>query len=1187
MIKGENAMTQLLKKTVAMMLALCSLFALWMPTVQTASAAEFQFPEYGKTMEIGETLLGGMSMPQHVDIMEYKGRQYLGVATKGGRFYVFDLTACLEEKPNQDGNYIYDWARSGIGIPRGLAQDSKGNFYAVGDSSSVFWYNIRTGKSGNIATGSSTLQSVTVDSNDNIYVGGKGGSGAAVYRINGSTHAVSRIYTTSELVSAQALVYGGGKLYIQGGFRSGEGSRILQLSTTGDELDSYTLSKTGGSYYLSYISGVVFLGGDGANEDGLVALDTTGGMMTRLNVGKNKTILGAVTNPRNGKAYMVLQGDGIYEYDIATRKLGKRISTAGSRQMRARNAYINYGDSTHLISVGPSSVTSSGKISGNASLPSLGALLEGGYSTFSARSITSGVAGTGTMVYVGAYLSSSVSSYTPGAENPIDHKVFSNGHAQTDNMITYNGKIYGGAYSGGYLFEYDPKTGTFRELIHGLKADYNQLRIHGLAAGDNKIFFSTIPNDKALGGCIGWYDLSNDTWYCERNTVTDQAVITLAYDEEKDILYGGTTIRGGTNTTPTTEQAVLFAYDVNTKKVLAQTTVGSLTGDKPRFISGIARDPATGKLWGSVAQTVFSFTLENGSLKLTKEWAAPTNPSDPYPDGGSKSWFPRPILFDGNGGMYIGMNEERYGITKFTLGTDGKIKKATTVVESTTRIYTLGADGNLYYDSGILYMVTLNRATMVKEMIDTTRQTDREGIAQIRLAYDALTKSEQDQLGKTYYDKLLLLESGEEGLEQISVEKAIAAIDGLGAITVTSGGELAKARMYCDSVSENGKAKITNYQKLLDMEAAFAAICAKTQWNEEKSQTFKFSKSGNNRIENTSLKDITFDHITGGTWEFATSTDGKTMDFNGNDSIRLDLSDNGWIALRIKVSEAGLYDVKLDTKDYKGCLGGIYLFPAAGTGNQWKDAVNAEMGMGVAFTDHYVGSVDFSQSGTAAVGKWKCDAPGEYILAINCLQTRSGSYATVKFLTLTKREPVADATVELVKSRINAIGKITKHSGRILEEARITYNALTQDQKSLIYAVVLEEKEAAYALVKEQVQNEEQDNTAAALVQVQINTIGTVTAASGPIIEMARQAYDALTPEQQAKVSNAQVLFDAEEAFKAFASHQPADETEKDRTGTVILVIVLVFVTAAGAVLAVIFLKKKKTDSSVTDAPSE
>ena len=1186
-------MTKLLKKTLAMTLVLCSLLTLCLPTVQKAEATEFQFPEYGKTVDIGETLLGTMSITENVDIMEYKGRQYLGIATKGGRFYVFDLTACVEGKPNEDGNFIYDMARSEISIPRGLVQDSKGNFYAAGDSSSVFWYNIRTGKSGQIATNSSGFTSLTVDNNDNIYAAGKGGSGAAVYRINGSTHAVSRIYTTSDFTTAQSIVYGSGKIFIQGPFRSGkgEGSEIRMLSTTGDELDSYHLPKTGGAYYLSYIDGVVFLGSNAASDDGLVALDVTSGMMSRINVGKNKSILGAVTNPRNGKAYMVLQGDGIYEYDIATRKVGKKISSAGSRQMRARNAYVTYGGNTHLISVGPNSVTTSGKVSGNGEGPSLGALLEGAYATFTPRSMTAGVAGTGVSVYVGAYLNPSVSSYTPGAEHPIDHSVFSNGHAQTDNMITYNGKIYGGAYSGGYLFEYDPATGNFRELIKGLKADYEQLRIHGLAAGDNKIFFSSIPGDQELGGCIGWYDLGSDTWHCERNTITDQAVITLAYDEERDILFGGSTIRGGTNVSPKAEQAVLFAYDVNSKKVLDQTTVGSLTGDKPRYVSGIARDPNTGKFWGLVAQTVFSFTFENGKLSLTKEWAAPTNPSEPYPDGASKSWFPRPILFDGNGGMYMGTNEDRYGIMKFTLGSDGKISKATTVVESATRIYSLGADGNLYYYTDILRMVTLNRATLVKEMIDTTRQTDREGIAQIRLAYDALSQKEKDQVGKDYYDKLLLLESGEEGLEQISVDKAIAAIDALGAITVTSGGELAKARMYCDSVSEAGKAKITNYQKLVDMETAFAAISAKTQWGEEKSQIFKFSKSGNNRIENTSLKDITFDHITvdpvtGGAWEFATSTDGKSMDFSGSDSIRLDLSDNGWIALRIKVTEAGLYDVKLDTKDYKGCLGGIYLFPA-GTGKQWQDTVKAEMGMGVAFTDHYVGSVDFSQSGTAAVGKWQCNTAGEYILAINCLQTRSGSYATVKGMTLTKREPVADTTVELVKSRINAIGQVTKHSGRLIEEARITYNALTEEQKTLIYAVVLEEKEAQYEIVKEQVQLEEQDDAAAALVQVQINTIGTVTAASGPIIEMARQAYDALTPEQQAKVTNAQVLFDAEEAFKAFASDAPGGDV-KGNTATVIIIIVVVLVLAAGGAAAFFFLKKKKkalVGGGALDAP--
>lgn len=1179
-IKGDSAMKNIFKKTAALVLALCTVCTLWTPTAVSADEG-FVFPEYSDSVNLGQPLRSPIALTEFCEIVEYEGQQYVVAPAKGSKFYIFNFTDYLNGRFNEEGNCLYDWADDGIGVPRGLVQDSKGNIFVCGDANHVFRYNISTGKATKILMPAADgCTGLAVDDSDNLYVAGKNKAGGVIYKVNSGSMVASVLYTDSSMISYAGVSWGNDRLYANGQVRSSSDGAIHEFTASGEQTRSIIIPQFGGSYYSSFVGGVVFLGGSSRLDAGMIAVDTTSSDLTRIDIGKGSNVMGVVTNEHNGKAYMVIYGDGTYEYDVETRTLGAQINTAGTRNLRVRNAYFKYGSSEYIITMGPNSAGAY-RISGTEESPDLSGLFEGAYSTFSIRSIGPGVAGTGVAVYVGAYLNSYVASYSPDLEKPYNHQVFSNGRAQTDALIVYNGKLYAGCYAGGYLLEYDPATGEKKDLLPGgLSKEYDQVRIHGLAAGDNKVFFSTIPNDQTLGGCIGWVDLTTGEVYCERNVIQDQATITLAYDEERDILYGGTTIRGGTNTKGTAEQAVVYAYDVNAKKLLAQTTVSSLTGDKPRYISGIARDPGNGKLWGLVSQTVFSFTYGNGQITVTEEWEAATAPSDRYSDSASRSWFPRPILFDGDGGMYIGMDQQAYGIMKFTMDASGKITKAITVSDSTSRIYTLGADGNLYICGEELTMVTVNRATMVKDMIDTTRQTDREGIAQIFRAYNALNQSEKDQLKGEYYDKLLQLESTMETLEQEAVDETIAAINSLGVITVTSGSEVAKARMYYDSLSEDGKTKVTNAQKLFDVEAAFASISEKTAWDEEKSQTYQFGKSSNKSIGKTDLSGITYAHITAGNWEFAMSAGGTDMDFNNIDNIRLNLSDNGWLALRIKVDEAGLYDVTLDTKNYKGCLGGVYVFPDTGTDGQWQQVVTAEMGVG-AYSDHYVGSVDFSQDGTANVGKWQCDSAGEYILAINCLQVRAGSYASVKSLTITKRDPVADATVEQVKSCIESVGAITEHSDKVLEEARTAYNTLSDQQKQLIYAVVLDEMEAEYQKVM-------QDKAAAARVQEQINAIGTVTAESGPVIQLARQAFDALTPEQQAQVPNADALIAAEQAYAALTGDDQSGPSDDDGGSSAwIIVLVVVLVLAAAAVAAVLILRKKnKSAEAIHESPA-
>lgn len=130
------------------------------------------------------------------------------------------------------------------------------------------------------------------------------------------------------------------------------------------------------------------------------------------------------------------------------------------------------------------------------------------------------------------------------------------------------------------------------------------------------------------------------------------------------------------------------------------------------------------------------------------------------------------------------------------------------------------------------------------------------------------------------------------------------------------------------------------------------------------------------------------------------------------------------------------------------------------------------------------------------------------------------------------------AIAEPVIEKINAIGKVTLESKRLIETAEAAYDALTPAQQKLVtnYDVLVAARAAYDALVAQ-----EQGNQAAANAVIEkINAIGTVTLDSGNAIAAAREAYDALTAEQKALVINYSALTNAEKAY-ADLQKQAAD----------------------------------------------
>ena len=147
------------------------------------------------------------------------------------------------------------------------------------------------------------------------------------------------------------------------------------------------------------------------------------------------------------------------------------------------------------------------------------------------------------------------------------------------------------------------------------------------------------------------------------------------------------------------------------------------------------------------------------------------------------------------------------------------------------------------------------------------------------------------------------------------------------------------------------------------------------------------------------------------------------------------------------------------------------------------------------------------------------------------------TYVT-KLNTLTAAETAYKALVDQkaaddVMEKINEIGEVTLDSKTAIEAARVAYDALTNDQKTLVENYdVLTAAEAELARLEAEAKYEA-DLAAAAQVDEMIERLFPVNRYSGPAIRMARAAYEALTADQKALVKHYDDLVKAEAEFAA------------------------------------------------------
>jgi len=128
---------------------------------------------------------------------------------------------------------------------------------------------------------------------------------------------------------------------------------------------------------------------------------------------------------------------------------------------------------------------------------------------------------------------------------------------------------------------------------------------------------------------------------------------------------------------------------------------------------------------------------------------------------------------------------------------------------------------------------------------------------------------------------------------------------------------------------------------------------------------------------------------------------------------------------------------------------------------------------------------------------------------------------------------INSAAANVVYSLIEEIGKVTLESEERILAAESAYENLTDEQKILVTNYdVLTLARAEFERLNEEAEREAADRAAADVVIELINAIGTVTVNSLNAIETAESAYDNLTVNQQAFVTNYATLTAARHAYE-------------------------------------------------------
>ena len=226
-------------------------------------------------------------------------------------------------------------------------------------------------------------------------------------------------------------------------------------------------------------------------------------------------------------------------------------------------------------------------------------------------------AGPSNCVYGSTVLPLEVFRYDPAA-NRSEHLGAMPG-GEVYSVLESQGKLYLCYYGGAIMNLYDPAKPFWR---FGRSADSNPVTFGGVGDGHLRpramiygpgglIYVGSEPPYGQLGGALGvWDPKQNRTIENYRNVVTNQSIVSLAWEPKSGLIFGGSGNYGGGGTRPVEKEAKFFAFDPQKKEKVFEMALA------PGAVHYPATFAARGKVFTTVRDRLFVF--DPGSRKVVQ-----------------------------------------------------------------------------------------------------------------------------------------------------------------------------------------------------------------------------------------------------------------------------------------------------------------------------------------------------------------------------------------------------------------------------------------------------------------------------------------------------------------------------------------------------------------------------------------
>ena len=285
--------------------------------------------------------------------------------------------------------------------------------------------------------------------------------------------------------------------------------------------------------------------------------------------------------------------------------------------------------------------------------------------------------------YMSAYLSSGAMSRIAPGGTEVEHI---RGPKQGSAIIAHEDLLVVSTYPGAGVHvgeAMDEWRWSETEQILDLRRGepHFQDRIMALASMEDRIAAGSVPDYGQVGGALTFVDPETGDFDFHRNVVEGQSIVTLDYHE--GIVYGGTSIHGGIDSTPVGTAGEFFLWDVEAGERISSEVVD----ENAAVINEVTVGPE-GTVWGLTSTgVVFTADPATGQIQDRIETGLAT----------SNNWGRTTSLYHHDGYVYGNAGNSMFRVDpeshEVDVIVDGGVRGS--VVDGSGQIYFAG-DINVY-----------------------------------------------------------------------------------------------------------------------------------------------------------------------------------------------------------------------------------------------------------------------------------------------------------------------------------------------------------------------------------------------------------------------------------------------------------------------------------------------------------